>query len=49
MMHIASLEIHSRKVSKIYHINDLFSLFPYYDFGENCRENDQNDFLQYSY
>ena len=28
---------------------DLFNLFPYYDFGENYRENDQNDSLQSSY
>ena len=45
-MHISSPEIHRGKVLKIYHLNDLF---PYYDFGENYRENDQNDSLQFSY
>ena len=48
-VHISSPEIHRGKVLKIHHINDLFSLFPYYDFGENYRENDQNDSLQSSY
>ena len=48
-VHISSPEIHRGKVLKIHHINDLFNLFPYYDFGENYRENDQNDSLQSSY
>ena len=48
-MHISSPEIHRETVLKIYHINDLFNLFPYYDFGENYRENGQNDSLQSSY
>ena len=48
-VHISSPEIHRGKVLKIYHINDLFNIFPYYDFGENYRENDQNDSLQFSY
>ena len=48
MVHISSPEIHRGKVLKIYHINDLFNLFPYYDFGENYRENDQNHSLQSS-
>ena len=48
-VHISSPEIHRRKTLKIYHINYLFNLFPYYDFGENYRENDQNDFLQSTY
>ena len=48
-VHISSPEIHRGKVLKIYHINDLFNLFPYYDFGENYRENDQNDSLRSSY
>ena len=48
-VHILSPEIHSEKVLKIYHINDLFNVFPYYDFGENYSENDQNDSLQSSY
>ena len=48
-VHISSPEIHRGKVLKIYHINDLFNIFPYYDFGENYWENDQNDSLQFSY
>ena len=48
-VHILSPEIHRGKVLKIYHINGLFNLFPYYDVGENCRENDQNHSLQSSY
>ena len=48
-MHISSLEIHRVKVLTIYHTNDLFDFFPFYDFGENYRENDQNDSLQYRY
>ena len=47
-VHISSPEIH-RKMLKIYHINDLFNLFPYYDFGEHYRENGQNSSLQSSY
>ena len=34
-----------QKYTEEKYINDLFNLFPYYDFGENYRENDQNDFL----
>ena len=48
-VHISSPEIHRGEVSKIYHINELFNLFPYYDFGENYSENDLNDSLQSSY
>ena len=48
-VHISGPEIHRRKVLKIYHINNLFNLFPYYDFGENYRENDQNDSPQSKY
>ena len=48
-VHISRPEIHRGKVLKIYHINDLFNLFPYYDFGQKYRENDQNDSLQSSY
>ena len=48
-VHISSPEIHRGKVLKIYHINDLFNLFPYYYFRENYRENNQNDSLQSSY
>ena len=49
IVHVSSPEIHRGEVLKIYQINDLFNLFPYYDFGENYRENDQNDSLQSSY
>ena len=48
-VHISSPEIHRGEVSKIYHINGLFNLFPYYDFGDNYSENDLNDSLQSSY
>ena len=48
-VHISSSEIHRGKVLKIYHINDLFNLFPYCDFGEKSRENDQNDSQQSSH
>ena len=48
-VHISSPKIHRGKVLNIYYINDLFNLFPYYDFGENYRENDQNSSLQSSY
>ena len=49
-VHISSPEIHRGKMLKIYHINDLFNLFPlYYDFGEHYRENGQNNSLQSSY
>ena len=48
-VHISSTEIHRGKVLKFYHINDLFNLFSYYDFGENYRKNDQNDSLQSTY
>ena len=48
-VHISSPEIHRGKALKIYHINDLFNLFPYYDFGENYRKNGQNDSLQSTY
>ena len=48
-VHISSPEIHRGEVSKIYHINELFNLFPYYDFGENYSENDLNDSPQSSY
>ena len=48
-VHISSPEIHRGKALKIYLINYLFNLFPYYDFGENHRENDQNQPLQSTY
>ena len=48
-VHISSPEMRRGKVLKMYHINDLFNLFPYYDFAENYRGNDQNDSLQPSY
>ena len=41
-----TVQKYTGKVSKIYHINDFLNLFPYYDFGENYRETDQNDSLQ---
>ena len=47
-VHISSLELHRGKVLKIYHINGLFNFFLYYDFGENYRENNQNDSVQSS-
>ena len=37
------------KVSKIYHMNDLSSFFPYYDFGDNYRENEQINSIQSSF
>ena len=36
-VHISSPEIHSGKVLKSFHINDLFNIFQFYDFGENYR------------
>ena len=48
-VHISRPEIYRGKVLKIYHINHLFNLFPCYNFGENYRENDQNDSLESSY
>ena len=47
-MYISSPEVDRGKVLKIYHIN-LFNLFPHYNFGENYRENDQNDSLKSGY
>ena len=38
-----------REVLKVYQLNDLFDLFPDYDFGENAREDEQNDSMQSSY
>ena len=49
MVHISSPEINRGKVLKIDDINDYFNLFSYYDFGDNYKENDQNDSLQSSY
>ena len=49
MVHISSPEMHVWKVLKIYPINELFSVFPYYDFGENYQEKDQSDSVQSSY
>ena len=48
-VHISSPQVHSGKPLKIYHINDLFKFFPYYDFGENYLENDQNYSLKSIY
>ena len=47
-VYIPNPEILRGKVLKIYHINYLFNLFPYYDFEQNYRENDQNGSLQSS-
>ena len=49
VVHISSPEIDRENILKIYHVNDLFSLFLCCDFGENYRENAQNDSLQSSY
>lgn len=48
-VHISSPDINRGKVIKIYHINELFSLFPDYDFGENHNEDEQNESMQSSY
>ena len=48
-VHVYNPELRWRKLSKIYHVNDLFSLFPYYDFAENYRENGQKDSIQSRY
>ena len=47
MMHIYSPEIHRGKV--LNHLHYLFSLFPYYDFGEDYQENEQINFLYSSF
>ena len=49
IVHISSPDIQRGKVLKIYHLNDLFNLFPDHDFGENIREDKQNDSIQSSY
>ena len=49
MVYISSPEIQGGKVFNIYYINDLLNLFPYYNFGENYGEKDQNDSLQSNY
>ena len=48
-VHISNQDIQREKVLKIYHLNDLFRLFPGHDFGENIREDEQNDSIQSSY
>ena len=48
-VHISSPDIQRGKVLKIYHLNDLFNLFSDHDFGENIREDEQNDSAQSSY
>ena len=48
-VHISSPDIQSGKVLKTYHSNDLFNHFPDHDFGENIREDEQNDSIQSSY
>ena len=48
-VNIYNPEIHIQKLLKIYHINGPSSLFPYFDFGKNYRENEQKNFLQSRY
>ena len=48
-VHISSPDIQRGKVLKIYHLNNLFNLFPDHDFGENIIEDEQNDSIQSSY
>ena len=48
-VHTSSPNIQRGKVLKIYHLNDFFNLFPDHDFGENIREDEQNDSIQSSY
>ena len=47
--HISSPDIQRGKVLRIYHLYDLFNLFPDHDFGENIKEDEQNDSIQSSY
>ena len=46
-MYNSSPELHRGKALKIYYVNDLFSLFPYYDFGENYQGNDPNNLYKH--
>ena len=48
-VHISSHDIQRGKVLKICNLNDIFNLFPDHDFGENVREDEQNDSIQSSY
>ena len=48
-VHISSSDIQRGKVLKIYHVKDLFNFFPDHDFGENIREDEQNNSTQSSY
>ena len=46
--YVSDPDINRGKVIKIYHVKELFNLFPDYDFGENNSE-DQNESMQSSY
>ena len=48
-LHVSISDIQRGKVLKIYHLKDLFNLFPVPDFCENITENEQNDSLQSSF
>ena len=48
IVHILTPEIQKRKVLRVYHLKDLFSLFPDYDFEEITIEDEQNDSMQSS-
>ena len=43
------LDIQRGKILRIYHLHNLFNLFSDHDFGENIREDEQNDSIQSSY
>ena len=47
-MDILTPEIQKRKVLRVYHLKDLFNLFPDYDFEEITIEDEQNDSMQSS-
>ena len=46
--HVPNPDINRGKIIKIYHVKELFNLFPDYDFGEN-HSKDQNESMQSSY
>ena len=48
IVHILTPEIQKRKVLRVYHLKDLFNLFPDYDFEEITIEDEQNDSMQSS-
>ena len=47
--HVSSPNINRGKIIKIFHINELYSLFPDYDFRENHGEGEHNESMQSSY